>query len=103
MNKPGKVGIIANPDSGKDIRRIVAQGWVVTNQEKVAITRRLLAGLEAAEVGEVLFMPETRSICLEAIQTLGETRLKTSLVNIPITGRQQDSTAAARAMVQQGV
>jgi predicted polyphosphate/ATP-dependent NAD kinase len=103
MNKPGKVGIIANPDSGKDIRRIVAQGWVVTNQEKVAITRRLLAGLEAAEVGEVLFMPETRSICLEAIQTLGKTRLKTSLVNIPITGRQQDSTAAARAMVQQGV
>ncbi|HEX2913107.1 MAG TPA: ATP-NAD kinase, partial [Chloroflexia bacterium] len=50
------VGIIANPSSGKDIRRIVAQGWVVSNQEKVAITRRLLRGIEAAGVTEVLFM-----------------------------------------------
>lgn len=29
------VGIIANPASGKDIRRLVANGTLVTNQEKI--------------------------------------------------------------------
>ena len=33
----GKVGIIANPASGKDIRRLVAFGSVFDNEEKVSI------------------------------------------------------------------
>jgi predicted polyphosphate/ATP-dependent NAD kinase len=97
------VGIIANPSSGKDIRRIVAQGWVVTNQEKVAITRRLLRGLEAAGVEQVFFMPEPRGICQEAYTSLGKTGLTAKTVNIPVTARQEDSTASARAMADAGV
>ncbi len=64
------VGIIANPSSGKDIRRIVAQGWVVSNQEKIAIVRRLLRGLEAAGVAHVLFMPEPLGIGHAALEAL---------------------------------
>ncbi len=97
------VGIIANPSSGKDIRRIVAQGWVVTNQEKVAITRRLLRGLEAAGIEQVYFMPEPRGICQEALSSLLTTSLKAKVVNIPVQARQEDSTNAARAMVEAGV
>ncbi len=41
------VGIIANPASGKDIRRLVAFGSVFGNQEKVRIVRRVLLGLAA--------------------------------------------------------
>ena len=37
--------IMANPVSGKDIRRLVAHGSVFDNQEKVRMTRRLLLGL----------------------------------------------------------
>lgn len=98
-----KVGIIANPSSGKDIRRIVAQGWVVTNQEKVAITRRLLRGLEEAGVAEVYFMPEPRGICFEALNSLNGTRLKAVTVDIPVLARQEDSTRAAEAMAAAGV
>ncbi|HLZ80550.1 MAG TPA: hypothetical protein VKP04_02890 [Ktedonobacteraceae bacterium] len=67
------VGIIANPSSGKDIRRIVAQGWVVSNQEKIAIVRRLLRGLEVAGVDHVLFMPESLGIGYAAMDALQST------------------------------
>ena len=42
-----KVGIIANPASGKDIRRLVAYGTVFDNQKKVNIVRRVLLALTA--------------------------------------------------------
>ncbi len=43
------VGIIANPQSGKDIRRLVALASSFSNNEKVLILRRVMAGL--ASVG----------------------------------------------------
>ena len=39
------VGIIANPAASKDIRRLVAQGRVVPDWEKVNILKRVLLGL----------------------------------------------------------
>ncbi|GAC1392593.1 MAG: NAD(+)/NADH kinase [Ktedonobacteraceae bacterium] len=96
------VGIIANPSSGKDIRRIVAQGWVVSNQEKIAIVRRLLRGLEAAGIERVLFMPESLGIGYGALEGLGETTLHAETLAMDITARQEDSTRAADLMVTQG-
>ena len=54
------VGIIANPASGKDIRRLVAHGTVFDNVEKTNIVQRILLGLAATGVKKVLFMPDTR-------------------------------------------
>ncbi len=96
------VGIIANPSSGKDIRRIVAQGWVVSNQEKIAIVRRLLRGLEAAGIDHVLFMPESLGIGYGALEALGETSIRAENVAMNVTARQEDSTRAAALMVEQG-
>ncbi len=97
------VGIIVNPSSGKDIRRIVAQGWVVSNQEKIAIVRRLLRGLEAAGVARVLFMPEPLGIGYGALEGLGgETTIQAETLAMDITARQEDSTHAADLMVAQG-
>ncbi|HVB23172.1 MAG TPA: NAD(+)/NADH kinase [Ktedonobacteraceae bacterium] len=96
------VGIIANPSSGKDIRRIVAQGWVVSNQEKIAIVRRLLRGLEAAGVEHVLFMPESLGIGYAALEALNETSIRAENLAMNVTARQEDSTRAAELMVEQG-
>jgi hypothetical protein len=41
------IGIIANPASGKDVRRLVARASVFDNQEKRAIVGRALAGILA--------------------------------------------------------
>ena len=51
------VGIIANPASGKDIRRLVAHGSVFDNNEKVNIVRRGLLVLDTMRVERVLIMP----------------------------------------------
>lgn len=96
------VGIIANPSSGKDIRRIVAQGWVVSDQEKIAIVRRLLRGVEAAGVERVLFMPEPLNIGYKALEGLEEITLQAETLEMDITTRQEDSTRAADMMVAQG-
>ena len=67
---PGTVGIIANPASGKDIRRLVAHASVFNNYEKVSIVRRAMAGLAAAGVDRVLYMPDTFHICTKAAAEL---------------------------------
>jgi predicted polyphosphate/ATP-dependent NAD kinase len=51
------VGVIANPASGRDIRRLVAGASVFGNADKAGMVFRLLAGLGAAGVGRVLMMP----------------------------------------------
>ena len=92
------VGIIANPASGKDIRRIVAQGWVVSNQEKIAIVRRLLRGLEAGGVDRALFMPESLGIGYAAVEALGSTKIQVDILPMDVQANQEDSTRAAERM-----
>ena len=52
------VGIIANPASGKDIRRLVAHGRFVPNEEKISILKRLLAGLDAVGIDRLMLHAE---------------------------------------------
>jgi predicted polyphosphate/ATP-dependent NAD kinase len=51
------VGVIANPASGRDIRRLVTGASVFDNAEKGSMVFRLMAGLGAAGVERVLMMP----------------------------------------------
>jgi predicted polyphosphate/ATP-dependent NAD kinase len=95
------VGIIANPASGKDIRRLVAYGTVFDNQEKVNIVRRILLGLAAAGVERVLFMPDYYGIVPKAIDGLSSCHrlpMAVEAVDIMLTGTQEDSRQAALAM-----
>ena len=64
------VGIIPNPASGKDIRRLVAYGSVFDNNEKVNIVRRVILGLDAMGVKDVLIMPDYFGIGVRAIEDL---------------------------------
>lgn len=94
------VGLIANPASGKDIRRLVAFGSVFDNQEKVNIVRRVLLGLDSMGVEEVLVMPDFFGIGHRALSDL-EVSLKVSFVEIGMEGSQTDSVQAARRMCEQ--
>ena len=51
------VGVVANPASGRDIRRLVAGASVFGNADKAGMVYRLLGGLGAAGVERVLMMP----------------------------------------------
>ena len=96
------VGIIANPAAGKDIRRLVAQGRFVTNQEKVNILRRVLAGIESVGIRRVVFMPDMSRLGHGSLD--GSTQgLSVEFADILVTNKEIDSTRAAEAMRDQGV
>ena len=96
------VGIVANPASGRDIRRLVAHGAVFNNDEKVNIVRRVLLGLEAVGVGRVFFMPDSFSIGPKALDGL-QTGLDVTILPMLKTFSQGDSTEAATLMATEGV
>ena len=61
--RPATVGIVANPASGRDIRRLVSQASVFPTIEKSNMVQRMLAALGALGVDRVLMMPELTGIC----------------------------------------
>ena len=44
---PLTVGIIANPASGRDVRRLTANAGLFSSTDKVSVIQRLLAAFEA--------------------------------------------------------
>ena len=99
------VGIIANPASGRDIRRLVAHGTVFDNNEKTAIVRRILLGLDATGVRHVVYMPEHDfGILPRALSGLhGYTlQLEASPLDMPVLNTSADSTRAAQLLVGKG-
>ncbi len=64
------VGIIANPTSGKDIRRLVGQAQVIGNRAKVNIVKRVLIGLHSVGVREVCIMPDRSGIGSRSVHDL---------------------------------
>jgi predicted polyphosphate/ATP-dependent NAD kinase len=102
----GHVGIIANPASGKDIRRLVAYGTVVDNQEKVNIVRRLILSLAATGVTKITYMPEYYGIVPGAVESICSRHrpdMEFAAADMCMTGTQLDSFRAAEIMAQCGV
>ncbi len=92
-----KVGIIANPAASKDIRRLVAQGRVVPDWEKVNILRRALLGLQAVGVEEVVAMPDGSHLCQRARDD-AQLTLGLSLLDMPTYYTEGDTVRAAARM-----
>jgi predicted polyphosphate/ATP-dependent NAD kinase len=91
-------GIIANPASGKDIRRLVAHASVFGNDEKVNIVRRVILGMAAGGVERVLYMPDGQRLVERAFAEV-EARIELTPVNGDFGGDARD-TAIAAAMMQ---
>ena len=106
MSQP-LVGIIANPASGRDIRRLVAYGTVFDNNEKMAIVRRVLLGLEAVGITQVAYMPEREfGILPRAIDGLTGRQQGSTLqafpLSMPVLATSADSRRAAEMLASMG-
>ncbi|MGV0035726.1 MAG: hypothetical protein ACNYPE_12490 [Candidatus Azotimanducaceae bacterium WSBS_2022_MAG_OTU7] len=66
------IGIVANPASGKDVRRLVARASVFDNREKCAIIRRALSGAINAGGYKFAFLDDSHNIAGGALLELGE-------------------------------
>jgi len=94
--KRATVGIIANPESGRDIRRLVAHASVFDNMEKVSIVERLLLILQELGVERVIGMPETFGIIPGAKRAVEEhLSIEVELMDMKIFGDWRDTYKAA--------
>ncbi len=108
------VGLIANPQSGKDIRRLVALASSFSNHEKLLILRRVLAGLEAAGATEVIALDDAGSLGAAALEAFRRDsgaggglkipgrKIKTRLIDVGARGEPGDTTRAAARMREEG-
>ena len=96
------VGIIANPAASKDIRRLVAQGRVVPDWEKVNIVRRALVGLQSAGVDRVAAMPDSGQLCQRAA---ADPAVSVALEMLPMSPlyAEGDTTRAAALLAEREV
>ena len=96
------VGIIANPAASKDIRRLVAQGRVVPDWEKVNTIRRVMLGLQSVGIERVLAMPDSSNLVQRASEdpTLS---INPEFVDMPSLHSEGDTVRAAASMAEKGV
>uniref|UniRef100_UPI00333F8D7E ATP-NAD kinase family protein n=1 Tax=Castellaniella defragrans TaxID=75697 RepID=UPI00333F8D7E len=105
------VGIIANPVSARDIRRVVANAGNLQLADRVAIVLRALAALGACNLRQVLMMPDREGLRVMLTRHLARTRATASgdshwpqlrWLEMPVSGRIEDSFRAARLLREAG-
>ena len=98
--------MVANPASGKDIRRLVSYATVIDNLEKVNICKRVVLAAQAMGIQAVYFMMDTFQIGFtvqEDLQREGVLSTEIKILDIPYTASADDSTNAAAEMERLGV
>lgn len=104
------VGIIANPVSARDIRRVVANANSLQIADRANIVLRALAALASTGVREVVMMPERGGILqhvrrgIERSRALKETRFpELTVLDMKVAGTVDDTRRAAALMHERGV
>jgi predicted polyphosphate/ATP-dependent NAD kinase len=103
------LGIVANPMSGRDIRRLVAQASVFPNAEKTNMALRLIAAAGATGVGRVLMSTDGMGVAGGVLRARDKRRPgaarwpELEFVELDgITGTAEDTRALVRRMVARG-
>jgi predicted polyphosphate/ATP-dependent NAD kinase len=99
------VGIIANPVSARDIRRVIAHAGNLQTTERANIVLRILVGLAATGVTHVVMMPENAGIrthlgrAITRAANTGEARFpELRFLDMKVSGQATDSATAARML-----
>lgn len=105
-----KVGIIANPISARDIRRVISHAGNLPINDRANIVLRMMAGLAASGVDQVVVMPENGGIRFHLERSIArESRLghmnfpRLRYLDMPVTATPEDSARAARMMAEEEV
>ncbi len=104
------VGIIANPVSARDIRRVIANATSLQITDRANIVLRVLACLKASGVRQVVMMPENGGIRhhvrrgVERSRNLGEDEFPDiAYLDMAVSGTVDDTVRAADLMRQMKV
>jgi predicted polyphosphate/ATP-dependent NAD kinase len=104
------VGIIANPVSARDIRRVIANATALQITDRANIVLRVLSCVKACGVEKVLLMPENGGIRhhvrrgIDRAENQGQTQFpQVEYLDYKISGTVDDTLKAARLMREAGV
>ena len=104
------VGVVANPLSGRDIRRLVTQASVFPTAEKANMIQRMLTAFGAVGVHRVLLSTDLGGISAAVFRAIGQRRGQDGrwpevefLDGQPIRQTAQDTVDAVRRMITTGV
>lgn len=103
------LGIIANPSSGRDLRRLFSWGSTFSMAEKINAVLRLLSSAGALGIQEAWLMPDTSGLAREVQSRAQQARLRqpampeVRLLDLALTDSASDSTRAAALMAERGV
>ncbi len=95
------IGIIANPASGKDIRRLVSYATTIDNQEKVNIAKRIVLAAQSVGVDEIHFMPDSFQfgwIVIDDLEIDRKLTARCDVLQIPYMSSAEDTVDAAAWM-----
>ncbi|MGI9592421.1 MAG: NAD(+)/NADH kinase [Myxococcota bacterium] len=97
----GCVGILANPMSGRDVRRVAARASRLTHEFKREQIQRAVIGAVAAGAERVLLVRDCFRTSESAVESL-HLHAELGFVDVPIETRPQDTTRATEAMREAG-
>jgi hypothetical protein len=92
----GKAAIIANPMSGRDVRRLAARATTMTHEVKRDLVARIALGLDAMGVDEIMILKEPYRVSSGALEIL-PLRAKVRLLDVGVTNSAADTHAAVQA------
>ncbi|HEY5555935.1 ATP-NAD kinase family protein [Acetobacterium sp.] len=100
------IGIIANPASGKDIRRLVSHATVIDNNEKINIVERIILGAQECGVNKVYIMPDPYHMgyrVIDTLETSGELKCNIVVIDIDTVDGIEDTINSVRFMNEKNV
>lgn len=95
------VGILVNPRSGSDVRRLLTSAGASTIEDKVSILRRIIHGAAEAGAEHLVLTRDPFSITRRATENL-QLPIKVEMLGLPLHHTERDSVDAAAAMRDAG-
>tara|TARA_B110000438_G_scaffold297750_1_gene344659 strand:- start:70 stop:1050 length:981 start_codon:yes stop_codon:yes gene_type:complete len=91
------VGIIANPLSGKDIRRLVASASVVSTHAKANELVKLYSGLVSEGIKKIVVMPDLSDITKRSREKFND-QVETEILKTTVIDHEETTIQAAKEM-----
>jgi hypothetical protein len=96
----GAIGVIVNPLAGKDIRRLVASASHTSDASKIGTVRRAVIAAAESGADRILVAADPHRLAERAVDGLD---LPVDVIDEPVTGSRDDTTAAAVRMWKERV
>ena len=97
-----RVGLVANPRSSKDIRRLTSLARVIDIEEKANLVARLLVGIGAERDVEVMALDDDAGLVRRAVMLAGIAGAPVRYLAIEAEGTESDTRIAATRLAEEG-